>query len=304
MYSRVERLLGTWFTTGVIHFWERNILPFYKAIQQPSALFFSLRVGYVFELRDLLFYISFLFLHFFHQFMNSYHKLRYYIVLLLDIDVHNVDISLSYHPDICKLHATTFIFIPSWHYSLIPYYQITSTGVWFAIISYLLYYELSPEIHFLYYLSGTSSSLPLSTLLFLFIFLAYTLGSLPVLSLHKNYEQNISKRDFSKWPFRTRMTLLSLYGIGVGIIFSLFSFSLVVTLMYVFPSPFPFPHIRFLRFPRFSPSRVFLFYVPLHFPSYTNSFPLSSFFIPSILFFISFFRVDLFYSSEFRTGRC
>lgn len=90
---------------------------------------------------------------------------------------------------------------------------ISSTGVWFAFISSLLFDSSNNKINFLYYIS------------------AYTLGSLPVLALHKNYEKNISKRDFPKWTFMFRMSLFIIYGIVISIIMSFYSFSLVANLL-------------------------------------------------------------------------
>lgn len=90
---------------------------------------------------------------------------------------------------------------------------VSSTGPWFAFVSHLLYDQNIPNIHFLYYLS------------------AYTLGLLPVLALHKVYERNISKSDFPKWTFLTRMILISIYGITITPIMSFISFPLLVNLL-------------------------------------------------------------------------
>jgi len=56
---------------------------------------------------------------------------------------------------------------------------------------------------------------------------AYTLGCLPVLALHKNYEQSMSKKDFSKIALLLRMAVLNIYSIVICVIFAIYDFSLV-----------------------------------------------------------------------------
>lgn len=92
----------------------------------------------------------------------------------------------------------------------------TSIASWFALGSNLLFYDYIPSKHFLYYFS------------------AYTIGSLAVLALHKNYEQNMSKKDFSKAIFFLRMFVLALYNIVVCIVFAFYNFSAVFSFFAMF----------------------------------------------------------------------
>lgn len=98
---------------------------------------------------------------------------------------------------------------PSGCYILFFICGLTSIASWFALGSNLLFYAEVPSKHFLYY------------------FTAYTLGSLTILAIHKNYQQNMSKKDFSKALFFLRMSVLALYNIVVCVIFAFYSFSVV-----------------------------------------------------------------------------
>jgi len=90
---------------------------------------------------------------------------------------------------------------------------VTSITSWFALGSSLLFYASVAKLHFLYYLS------------------AYTLGSLVVMALHKNYEMDMSKKDFSTAIFFLRLAVLTLYNVVVCVIFAFYSFSVLFSFL-------------------------------------------------------------------------